>query len=491
MGAFASVLPFLAALRKQVPDASASPVDMSGAVSAPSQVQAMQNPPAAPPAPPPDPQPDMSVGAGQTPNLGDITAGETGKAAQPRLSKGTQLMMLLRGGLQGGLAGMAQNAQTYAQTGRNAGFGGGLYGAQQLPFMQQYQRGELAQQGAQTELLKQQAQQINVPGYGNMPAGLAKVLFPSLIKGQATIGAAELGKQGRIGAAEVGKSVVVVPGKGMYQKDASGNYQPVQGAQLPNVLVTQEEAQNLGHPELGNQELPMAQYSQLLRGTAAQTVPVQGAQGASLVNKVTGKTQGLGLGSPAMGGIIQVGDPNNPGNVIYAPKTQAVGAESPQSSAVQVPKAAAKAEVPTNIGNQKVAFNTMISHAALLRDAATAVNNSDWRTLSNLTNRLKTEFGDADYTNLEAIANAYNHEVTTVISKGHITDTEVKKGDRTLPLDANLATINRVLDTYRALAQSKMDNLNKQKAAAVQQSQPQTNTIGPTAADLLKKYPPK
>jgi hypothetical protein len=39
------------------------------------------------------------------------------------------------------------------------------------------------------------------------------------------------------------------------------------------------------------------------------------------------------------------------------------------------------------------------------------------------------------------IANAYNHEVTSVVAKGHITDAEVATGHATLPDTASPAGI--------------------------------------------------
>src|SRR5439155_1102525 len=112
---------------------------------------------------------------------------------------------------------------------------------------------------------------------------------------------------------------------------------------------------------------------------------------------------------------------------VYMPAGQAMatGASGSQSASVQVPKAAMKAEVPSKIGDQKVAFTTMIQHAELLREAAKALKNGDVRTLAGLKNAFKNEFGYSGPITATAIADAYGGEVTNVISKGHMTDKEI------------------------------------------------------------------
>ena len=150
-----------------------------------------------------------------------------------------------------------------------------------------------------------------------------------------------------------------------------------------------------------------------------------------------------------------------------------MGKPGVNSASVQVPKRAALGEVPTKIGDQRVAFTTMIQHADLLRRAAKALNNGDNRTLSGLENAFKNEFGYSGPITAKAIADAYGGEVTNVIAKGHITDKEMGKTEKTIdPEHQNFDTINSVLNGYQALAQSKMNMLDQQKNSAVNKSQP-------------------
>jgi len=109
----------------------------------------------------------------------------------------------------------------------------------------------------------------------------------------------------------------------------------------------------------------------------------------------------------------------------------------------------------------RLAYNTALDHSDMLLKAADALKNNDFRTLNSLTNRFKTEFGWSGQINYNAIANAYNHEVGSVVSKGHITDKEVETGNATLPDNANAQTIHDVVNSYKSLMTSKRDELDK------------------------------
>jgi hypothetical protein len=109
----------------------------------------------------------------------------------------------------------------------------------------------------------------------------------------------------------------------------------------------------------------------------------------------------------------------------------------------------------------RLAYNTALDHSDLLLKAADALNNGDTKALNSLENNFKTQFGWSGKINFDAIANAYNHEVTSVVSKGHITDAEVSSGHATLPDDVNAKTIHDVVNSYKSLMTSKRDELDK------------------------------
>lgn len=470
MSGAALALPFLAAMKKLIPQ------DMSAQVQAPSAIPQQDSGDAIPP-------PNLSAGQPQAPPpdpVGDLTQSMTQGQAVPKFqeTKGHMLMRLLQSGLQGGLNGMAANAQTYAQTGRNAGFGGGFAGAQQMPFLQA-QRGQQLQMGqAQIDLLKQQAQMVNVPGIGQMPASLAKVIFPQIVKGQ--YGQTIQGMKGQTAenVANIQKRYIPVPGVGLFD---SQSRQVLPGTEN-GITITPEIAKDHDLPqEFIGKPMSLQQLASVQRSDVFQNTPQMTAQGPIVVNRKTAKATpvtgpgGQTYSPPALASPREVADDENPGQtkIVSGGTAIATGAAGPNSASVVVPRTAAKAEVPTKIGDQRVAFTTMVQHADLLRRAAKALNNGDVQTLSGLENAFKNEFGYSGPITSAAIADAYKGEVSNVINKGHITDTGNERIAHTLdPTHQNYATIDSVLGAYQALAQSKMNMLNQQEQSAISKSQP-------------------
>lgn len=434
------------------------------------------------------------------------TAGEqapgAGNAMSPGLNKAGKLVTLLTSGLRGALAGQAASEQATIQSGgrRSGGAGIGFEAGLASPYATAMPAQELAQKQAQTELLRQQANMVPTP-YGPMPAALARYILPAQIRGEAeqgaaqtkagaTIGAANIGATSRQNVAQINRKFMAVPGVGLYDTQRG---LVIPGTQA-GITVTPDIAQEYNLPqEFIGKPMNLSQLSALENGQRNAETVVEGANGPALVNKQFGnpnfgQVTTLGLGNPSMGRGVQVADPNNPGNTVYTTMGNAIqtGAQGTQSASVQVPRQAAKAEVPTKIGDQKVAFTTMIQHAELLRDAARALANGDVQTLSGLKNAFKNEFGYSGPITAQAIADAYGGEVTNVISKGHITDKEMAKTGKTIDLSKqNFATVDSVLGAYQALAQSKMNMLKQQEQNAVNRSQPNrsgaTNPPGGTS----------
>lgn len=109
----------------------------------------------------------------------------------------------------------------------------------------------------------------------------------------------------------------------------------------------------------------------------------------------------------------------------------------------------------------RLAYNTAIDHSKQLLDTIDALNSGDVKKLNSLKNFFKTEFGSPDVPTFSAVANAYNHEVTSVISKNHITDAEVQTGHATLPDNASPQQLRGVVNAYSGLMASKRDELDK------------------------------
>lgn len=409
-------------------------------------------------APPVTPQPKFVK-----PTMQQATTGQNGLPAQinPSETKLGKLVHILAAAGQGALAGWGQGSA-----------GAGAQQAREVPIQMAQQRQQMAQGQAQTQLLQSQSQMVPTP-YGPMPAGLAKLMFPAMIRAGATTGAAQIGATSRENAAETAAGSRT----GAAEIGAKARVTAAQLGLGPMASVPQDLQDQFGLPA----QLPLRMLNQAESAQNRPLTVVQGETGPSIVNKPAaakgkpGASKSLGLGAPRLGGVVQVGDPNNPGGTIMTTGGQAVRGNmaGTQSASVQVPKAAARSEVPTNIGNQKVAFTTAIQHADLLRQAVKALNNGNQQTLNGLKNRFANEFGATGPITAQVIADAYGREVTSMLSKGHMTDSEIATvGSTVNPLKQNYAQIDGVLNGYQALAKSKMNMLNQQKQNAIGLSQP-------------------
>ncbi|HEV8490944.1 MAG TPA: hypothetical protein VGR76_01685, partial [Candidatus Angelobacter sp.] len=289
-------------------------------------------------------------------------------AASPGLSKLGKLAVLLTSGAEGALAGRSAQEQTIAQTGgrRAGGVGTGFQAGFQLPWQRAQQAEQLKQQQAQTGLIQSEGSTIQTP-QGPMPAWLAKTVYPAGIRGQATEQAATT----RAGATEQAAATRAGATTQAAQTGAGARVAAAQIGQGMAVDVPPDLQQQFGVPP----KLPITQLNKLESAANKPLTVVGGANDSYLVNKQTQKKSALGVGNRGIGVALarptQVADPNAPGQTKYVSGGQAMstGAAGPQSASVQVPRQAMKAAVPTKIGDQHVAFDTMINHAALLREA--------------------------------------------------------------------------------------------------------------------------
>ncbi len=420
-------------------------------------------------------------------------------ALSPALTKGGKLAVLLQNGLQGALAGRAAQEQATVQSGgrRSGGVGMAMEAGYNLPWQRAEQGQQLAQQQAQTGVLQSEAQTMNIPGVGQVPGWLAKTMGPAWLRGQAQQSVANTNVQGKENVAQTQAGTqqaihrfIPVPNVGLFDTQTRQVIPETQ----QGITVTPDIAKDHELPqEFVGKPMSLTNFAQLQRGQAFGAVPVQGASGPALINRLPGENFGkvtpLGLGAPSMGAPREIADVNNPGQTIVTTGAGAQGKPGVQSASVQVPKAAAKAEVPTKIGDLKVAFNTAMQHADLLSKAFDAVNNGDVQAWNSIKNRAKTEFGWSEAPTAQLIAGAYSREINKMLTSGHVTDGEIDSAGATVP--TNIASPGRMqaaLAGYKALAQSKLNMLNQQKQSAIDASQPSKG--GPSATDMLKKYPP-
>lgn len=403
-------------------------------------------------------------------------------ALSPGLSKAGKLVTLLTSGLQGALAGQAAREKMTAETGgrRSGGLGTAFEAGYTLPWQRAGMQQQLAQQQAQTGVLQSEAQNFNIPGVGPIPGWLAKAMGPAYLRQQGQLGAAQTGAQAKLGAAAIGQRFKVVPNVGLFDTQGNGGQGTIVPGTQQGIVITPEIAEDYKLPQdFIGKPMSLQNLASVQRSSVFENVPEMTAEGPIVVNRRTAQATpitgpgGQKYGPTGLAMPKEVADVDNPGQTKIVPAGQSFGQPGVGSASVQVPRAAARAEVPTKIGDQRVAFTTMIQHAELLRDAARALNNRDVQTLAGLKNAFKNEFGYAGPITAQAIADAYGGEVTNVIAKGHITDAEMAKTGKTLnPAKQNFATVDKVLTAYQALAQSKMNMLNQQKQSAIQKSQP-------------------
>jgi hypothetical protein len=397
---------------------------------------------------------------GQAASAGAALPGDQ-NAFSPALTKGGKLATLLMNGLQGALAGRAASEQSVIQSGgrRSTGAGTGFEAGYTLPFVRAQQGQEVRKGEAETQLAEAGTQPVDVGGI-TVPQAVAPKFLSPYLGYQGKTQAAQIGAGGRTQAATIGAGARTQAA----QTEADARIRAAQLNLGPVADVPQDLQQQFGLPA----QLPLRMLNQAESAANRPLTTVAGADDTYVVNKQNNQKTPLGIGSPRIAaineGTVEVADPDHPGDTMIVSRGEAKANRyaGAQSASVQVPRQAAKGEVPTNIGNQRVAFSTMIDHSRLLRQAAYALQNGDVRLLNSISNRAMSEFGDPALTDFNAIANAYNHEVTSVISKGHITDGEVKQGGATMPSDANFETIDKVLKSYESLANSKMQQMDKQ-----------------------------
>lgn len=518
----AAVLPFLAALKKNLPDFSgmtadndptqqfvqaAQPGSNSGStepmISA-AQGDSSQVPPLPPgqiAQRPPSSLPDLGTGE-QAPTPED----KGSMFREPYETKGHALLRILQGGLMGGLSGYSQNAQTYAATGRNAGFGGGAAAGytQALPMQKALQGLELQKAGLTNEQLIQmlpflRAQNIaglqkttaeaqkNIAEAGKATAETGAVATKQkLEEAQAT--AAEWKEEPATGLlrnvrtgetmspGDAGMAILDAPSAAILGKQA-GDRVPLKIAKQAKDLV---ESGITPMQANGRSLLVDKSSREIVKDMGAATpMAVINAQMSGPATTATGA-----LADPNMEKVAQaVAAGQEDMATALRPYIRFPGkANALEARALQINPNYYQGDYQNRLkvlekatagswADQKVAFNTAMQHADLLDQAAKALNNGDVRTLASLKNRLNTEFGDADYTNFQAISHAYVNEIQKMLSAGHITDAEISQNSASMPANANYATIHKVMSSYKALAQSKLNVLNKQIQQGMKGSQ--------------------
>lgn len=416
-----------------------------------------------PPAPPPDmqqdalPPPDLSVGQPPPPPpqpanpvqdltqsmVQDQTAPNLRSAmytanagAPPTPTKANRLLQILRGGLTGGAAGAGQRT-----------FGQGFQQAQELPLQVQGM-----QLGNQRTGLENRQLLMRLPFFRSEQM-LNMLKTQGEIQGMNTKQALE---QAQAAAAPWKTG----PDGSLINVQTGEKYS---GETAP---ITAEEAQVLGKNPGDRVRIKDKNTASEIVNRGKTTINTE--EGVYDYNRNTGQKTRLGANPrnvfAPQNRIIQVADPDHPGQTMYVTAGTAVnqGYAGTQSASLVVPKNVLKWATTGEGGKMAGAFNTAMQHADLLEQALTALGNGDTRALNSMKNSFKTAFGSSDMTNFQAIANAYSREITKMLSAGHLTDSEISSAEATLPANASPEQIQGAIQAYRALAGSKMNILYDQ-----------------------------
>lgn len=127
-----------------------------------------------------------------------------------------------------------------------------------------------------------------------------------------------------------------------------------------------------------------------------------------------------------------------------------------------------KSATSGDIGKNVTAFNTAISHAQQLSQAADALNNGDLPTLNKLGNALGYQFGSDKTTNFNVIKNALSGEISKVFKGGEATDAEIKAVQEPFSSANSPAQLKGAIDNAIHLMNSKRDALQQQYQQGMQ-----------------------
>lgn len=165
---------------------------------------------------------------------------------------------------------------------------------------------------------------------------------------------------------------------------------------------------------------------------------------------------------------VQVADPNNPGNVVYTSRKNAMGKQAPSSADVQAAKKTEISATSGEIGKNLNAFNTASAHLDTLSKAADALNNGDVNALNTIGNAFQKQTGNPAPTNFQAVKSAVAGEVSKTFKGGQATDAEIKEFNDAVSSANSPAQLKGVIATYQGLMNSKREALQQQVQMGMQ-----------------------
>jgi hypothetical protein len=133
-----------------------------------------------------------------------------------------------------------------------------------------------------------------------------------------------------------------------------------------------------------------------------------------------------------------------------------------QQQVYQTRAALQKSATSGDIGKNVTAYNTAISHAQQLSQAADALDNGDVHALNAVGNSLGYQFGSDKTTNFNVIKNALSGEISKVFKGGEATDAEIKAVQAPFDAANSPAQLKGAINNAIHLMNSKRDALQQQ-----------------------------
>ncbi len=264
----------------------------------------------------------------------------------------------------------------------------------------------------------------------------------------------------------------VIPTLGIVYDKATGQTTPLQGASgmMPPAMmeakyVALQQKKNSGQPVSKEDAAWMKGFEHYKTLVPTATVNLQAGllsgqakDMAASYFEQTGQLPG-GMRSPAMSAQILNQAASGPGGVpnVAQNKLQYGAATALQKSAVA-----------GEIGKNITAYNTAITHANQLSEAAAALDNTDPRILNAIGNKIGYEFGSDKTTNFNVIKNALSGEISKVFKGGEATDAEIKAVQEPFSASNSPAQLKGAISNAIHLMNSKRDALQQQYEQGMQ-----------------------
>lgn len=179
-------------------------------------------------------------------------------------------------------------------------------------------------------------------------------------------------------------------------------------------------------------------------------------------------------------------DPNDPSREIFTTKKSALGMEAPASGEAAGARAVIKSAIGGKLGDTINSYNTASAHLDQLDKAADALKNGDLQAVNKIGNAFAAATGNPAPTNFQAVKSAVAGEVSKTFKGGQATDAEIHEFDSAISSANSPAQLKGVIQTYKALMNSKRESIQQQ----VEQGQQGKANFGAASSVATHRFNP-